>query len=125
MAEIAVLPSLESAKGKLEQNGFPFAGLPNDRNSLLWGDIRRECGLSLAEVSFLQNASAGTTSKSVMFHYLCAPSPTASSTPEKDKLRIIKFFLRKFLHNYPTASYYNPSPNFQNFDKQYNVSFYQ
>ena len=38
MAEIAVLPSLESAKGKLEQNGFPFAGLPNDRNSLLWGD---------------------------------------------------------------------------------------
>ena len=76
MAEIAVLPSLESAKGKLEQNGFPFAGLPNDRNSLLWGDIRRECGLSLAEVSFLQNASAGTTSKSVMFHYLLISMPS-------------------------------------------------
>ena len=36
MAEIAVLPSLESVKGKLEQNGFPFAGLPNDRNDSLW-----------------------------------------------------------------------------------------
>ena len=78
MAGSAVLPSLESAKEKLEQNGFPFAGLPNDRNSLLWGDIRRECGLSLAEVSFLQNASAGTTSKSVMFHYLLIPIPTPS-----------------------------------------------
>ena len=78
MAEIAVLPSLESAKGKLEQNGFPFAALPNDRNSLLWVDIKRECGLSLAEVSFLQNASAGTTSKSVIFHYLLISIPTSS-----------------------------------------------
>ena len=29
MAETAVILSLESAKGKLKQNGFPFAGLPN------------------------------------------------------------------------------------------------
>ena len=77
MFEIAVLPSLESAKGKLEQNGFPFAGLPNDRNDSLWVDIRRECGLSLAEVSFLKNASAGTTSKSVMFHCLLIPISTS------------------------------------------------
>ena len=78
MAGIAVLPSLESAKEKLEQNGFPFAGLPNDRNDSLWGDIRTECGLSLAEVSFLKNASAGATSKSVMFHCLLIPIPTSS-----------------------------------------------
>ena len=78
MAEIAVLPSLESAKGKLEQNGFPFAELPNDRNDSLWVDIRRECGLSLAEVSVLKNASAGTTSKSVMFHCLLISIPTFS-----------------------------------------------
>ena len=78
MAEIVVLPTSESAKGKLERGAFPFAALPNDRNSLLWVDIRKECGLSLAEVSFLQNASAGTTSKSVMFHYLLIPIPTPS-----------------------------------------------
>ena len=78
MAEIAVLPSLESAKEKLEQNGFPFAGLPDDRNDSLWVDIRRECGLSLAEVSFLKNASAGTTSKSVMFHCSLISIPTSS-----------------------------------------------
>ena len=78
MAEIAVLPSLESAKGKLEQNGFPFAGLPNDRNDSLWTRIEEKYGLSLAEVSFLKNASAGTTSKSVMFHcsLISIPSPT-------------------------------------------------
>jgi hypothetical protein len=78
MAEIAVLPSLESAEGKLKQNGFPFTGLPNDRNDSLWVDIRRECGLSLAEVSFLKNASTGTTSKSVMFRYLLIPILTSS-----------------------------------------------
>ena len=62
MAGIAVLPTLESAKEKLEQNGFPFAALPNDRSSLLWPRIEEKCGLSLGEVSFLQNALAGTES---------------------------------------------------------------
>ena len=78
MAGIAVLSSLESAKEKLEQNGFPFAGLPNDRNDSLWTRIEETYGLSLAEVSFLKNASAGTTSKSVMFHCLLISIPTSS-----------------------------------------------
>ena len=78
MAEINVLPTLERAKGKLELNGFPFAELPNDRNDSLWTRIEEKYGLSLPEVSFLKNASSGTTSKSVMFHYLLIPIPPPS-----------------------------------------------
>ena len=78
MAGIAVLPSLESAKEKLEQNGFPFAALPKDPNNSSWDRIEKLCGLSLPEVTFLQNASAGTTSKSVMFHCSLISIPTSS-----------------------------------------------
>ena len=70
MAEITVLPSLESAKGKLEQNGFPFEDLPHDRSDPLWTRIEEKYGLSLPEVSALKNASAGTTANLFMlFHY--------------------------------------------------------
>ena len=36
---------------------------------------------------------------------------SASSTPVKEMLRTIKSCLRKFRHNLPTISYYNPYPN--------------
>ena len=78
MAEVNVLPTLESAKGKLELKGFPFAALPKETNNTLWTEIRTTCDLSLPEVIFLQNASAGTTSNSVMFHCLLIPIPTSS-----------------------------------------------
>ena len=78
MAENVVLPTLESAKGKLEQKCIPFAALPNDPDSSRWTRIEKECGLSLGEILLLQNASAGTTSKSVMFHCLLISIPNSS-----------------------------------------------
>ena len=91
MTEINVPPTLESAKGKLELKGFPFAALPKDPNNSSWDRIEKLCGLSLPELTLLQNASAGTTSKSVMFHCLLISIPASSicavsnpcSIPEK------------------------------------------
>ena len=77
MAEIAVLPTLESAKGKLEQKSIPFAALPNDPDSSRWTRIEKECGLSPGEILLLQKATAGTTSKSVMVHCLLISIPTS------------------------------------------------
>ena len=68
MANTTVLPSLKSATGKVKQNGLPFAGLPNDRSDPLRTEIRTECGLSLPEISFLTNASTGTTSNGNCLH---------------------------------------------------------
>ena len=65
MAETAVLSSLKNAKGKLEMKHFPFEDLPKDRSDPLWIDIKKECDLTLPEVSALKNEIAGTTFKSV------------------------------------------------------------
>ena len=58
MAEIKVLSSLESAKEKLKQNGFPF-------EDPTWNDVRNDCGLLLPELIALKNEVAGTTPNSV------------------------------------------------------------
>ena len=58
MAEIKVLSSLESAKEKLKQNGFPF-------EDPTWNDVRNDCGLLLPELIALKNEVAGTTPTSV------------------------------------------------------------
>ena len=65
MAEIRVLSSLESAKEKLKQNGFPFEDLPKQVINPSWNDVRYDCGLLLPELIALQNEVAGTTPTSV------------------------------------------------------------
>ena len=65
MAEIRVPSSLESAKEKLKQNGFPFEDLPKHVIDPAWEDVRTDCGLLLPELIALKNKFAGTTPKSV------------------------------------------------------------
>ena len=43
-----------------------------------------------------------------MSYWIHGNVESASSTPEKDKLRIITFFLRLSRHNFLTISYHNP-----------------
>ena len=65
VADIKVPPSLESAKKKLEQSGFPFDCLPKQVINPSWNDVRDDCGLLLPELIALQNEVAGTTPTSV------------------------------------------------------------
>jgi TPR repeat protein len=52
MSEFSVI---DSAKAKLASHQFPIVDLPRTSGSALWKEIRSECGLTLSEVSALQN----------------------------------------------------------------------
>jgi hypothetical protein len=57
--EVNAFNNLESAEKKLRQNGVPFYGFPNDGTNTLWAKFRADCGLALAEMSYLKNAVTG------------------------------------------------------------------
>ena len=53
--------ALESAMRKLADGDFEFGDLPSDRNANLWERIEKTYGLTLQEVSALQNARCPPT----------------------------------------------------------------
>jgi TPR repeat protein len=75
--------AFESAKLKLSQHDFDAVDLPQNCESPLWKEIRAECGLTLAEISALQNyvtAQTQTTSSGIALGSLAVVLTTQELT---------------------------------------------
>lgn len=59
------MSNLAFAVKLLEENGFPFDDLPNDRNDNLWTNISETYALSLPQLSALKNARCAPISTGI------------------------------------------------------------